>query len=177
MSAEHEGAMSDRYEELAQSVRGEIAKWLGVDSWNFRAAFENMEREVLIPLLRRVAEEAQQNQAPYKALWHTAGERANQAEAELAAAREQVRRLGEKLETAWLIESRFTPGPSWWSGKGPAPWTRNANEAVRFVRRQDAEAAMDSLPDKHMIFVSEHMWIGEARAALAETAQPEGGEK
>ena len=48
--------MSETPQELAQSIRGKIAKWLGIDSWNFRSVFENMERDVLVPLLRRVIE-------------------------------------------------------------------------------------------------------------------------
>jgi len=62
-------------------------------------------------------------------------------------------------ETAWLIESRFTPNPSWWMGTNhPAPWTRDSLQAVRFARKQDAEAARVSLPEVHVAFVSEHQW-------------------
>lgn len=62
-------------------------------------------------------------------------------------------------ERAWLIESRLTPGPWWWMGTShPAPWTRDSLRAVRFVRKQDAEAAAATLPDSHMAFVSEHQW-------------------
>jgi hypothetical protein len=62
-------------------------------------------------------------------------------------------------ETAWLIESRYTPGPMWWTGgTNPAPWTRDSLQAVRFCRKQDAVAALVTLPDGHMCFASEHTW-------------------
>jgi hypothetical protein len=62
-------------------------------------------------------------------------------------------------ETAWLIESRFQPRPTWWTGgNNPAPWTRDSLQAVWFCRKQDATAAMVTLPEGHMCFISEHTW-------------------
>ena len=60
-------------------------------------------------------------------------------------------------ELAWLIEQR---GPVWWTGTAhPAPWSPDSLRAVRFCRREDAEAAMATLPDAHLSFVSEHEWV------------------
>lgn len=68
-------------------------------------------------------------------------------------------RAEQRSERAWLIESRFTPAPTWWTGTDhPAPWTRDSLKAVRFCRKCDAEAAMASLQDGHFCFVSEHQW-------------------
>lgn len=66
-----------------------------------------------------------------------------------------VGRSEQQPETAWLIESRFTPAPSWWTGTG---WSRDSLEAVRFSRSRDAEAATAALPDFHTCFVTEHQW-------------------
>lgn len=67
-------------------------------------------------------------------------------------------------ETAWLIEQPPQPSgglPHWWMGTThPAPWSPDSLKAVRFCRRQDAEAALATLPDAHMAFVSEHQWWG-----------------
>ena len=72
------------------------------------------------------------------------------------------------IETGWLIENRYTPGPSWWRGTdSPEQWTPDRLKAVRFCRKQDAEAAMATLPDVHMCFVSEHQYgFGDSLAAL-----------
>lgn len=72
------------------------------------------------------------------------------------------------IETGWLIENRYTPGPSWWRGTdSPEQWTPDSLKAVRFCRKQDAEAAMATLPDVHMCFVSEHQYgFGDSLAAL-----------
>lgn len=58
-------------------------------------------------------------------------------------------------ELAWLIESRLTPSPTWWTG---SDWTGDSLKAVRFCRKQDAEAALATLPDKHVCLTSEHQW-------------------
>lgn len=86
----------------------------------------------------------------------------------VAAALDEARAEGEKsgaerkrsgVERAWLIESRFTPAPTWWTGTDhPAPWTRDSLKAVRFCRKCDAEAAMAALQDGHFCFASEHQW-------------------
>lgn len=58
-------------------------------------------------------------------------------------------------EYAWLIESRLTPSPTWWTG---SDWTSDSLLAVRFCRKQDADAVLATLPDKHVCFTSEHQW-------------------
>lgn len=66
-----------------------------------------------------------------------------------------------KYFLAWLIESKFNSanGPKWWMGTShPAPWTNDSLKAVRFCRKQDAEAAMLTIDGGHMCFVSEHQW-------------------
>lgn len=90
-------------------------------------------------------------------------ERADKAQdevARLACENAALRKRVEQLpERAWLIESRFTPAPTWWMGTDhPAPWTQDSLKAVRFCRKQDAEAAMAALQDGHFCFVSEHQW-------------------
>lgn len=63
-------------------------------------------------------------------------------------------------ETAWLIELRGNTQPFWWKGgTGPAPWTTDSLEAVRFCREQDAEATRLTLHDAELAFVSEHLWV------------------
>ena len=56
---------------------------------------------------------------------------------------------------AWLLESKFQgqPKPSWWNGN---QFTTNANEAVRFFRREDAELVAARM---HMVRATEHKWI------------------
>lgn len=64
-------------------------------------------------------------------------------------------------ETAWLVERHYNstlhyycPGP----GAGWIPWTTEANAAMRFARREDAELALHHLCDD-VGRVAEHMWI------------------
>ncbi len=45
--------------------------------------------------------------------------------------------LGSRApESAWLIEMKSENKPSWWTGSG---WSSDANDAIRFVRQQDAD--------------------------------------
>lgn len=84
--------------------------------------------------------------------------------------------LEQRPERAWLIESRFTPAPTWWTGTDhPAPWTRDSLKAVRFSRKCDAEAAMAALQDGHFCFASEHQWGfgGESEATTTGAARLE----
>lgn len=74
-------------------------------------------------------------------------------------------------ETAWLIE-RHIPGqpPEWAGDDHEAPrmivFVRDANDAIRFSRKQDAESIMAICHIGHCTvgatyFASEHMWPGE----------------
>ncbi len=70
-------------------------------------------------------------------------------------------------DTAWLIERHIPGNPPEWAGDDhEAPrmvcWVRDANDAIRFSREQDAESIMAIL---HLwkgtnvtVFVSEHAW-------------------
>lgn len=76
-------------------------------------------------------------------------------------------------QSAWLIE-RNLPRPIWWSGFGRDAWTFNADAAVRFQRRVDAERIVEGF--RLDAFVSEHLWT-EGRSASAiehlQSAPPE----
>lgn len=69
-------------------------------------------------------------------------------------------RAAEKHNTAWLIESTFaSTRPQWWNGTPEGqfiPFTSDANEAVRFARRIDAERVATFM---HMVRVNEHVWL------------------
>lgn len=41
-----------------------------------------------------------------------------------------------KMKITWLIEDQFAQQVRWWRGEG---FSTDANEAVRFARREDAE--------------------------------------
>ena len=66
-------------------------------------------------------------------------------------------------ETGWLIESAFNGfSPSWWAGIPEGcgqSFTDNPNKAVRFCRKDDAEAVAKYM---HMVIVTEHKWIAAA---------------
>ena len=77
------------------------------------------------------------------------------------------------LSSAWLIErSRPGSGPVWWAAKQydvsvPDLWhfSPDANHAVRFSRREDAEAVMRALGGsvelhESTVRVTEHIWLG-----------------
>lgn len=68
------------------------------------------------------------------------------------------------MPTGWLIESTLSGArrPLWWQGNQSGTeehWTPNSERAVRFVRREDAEACRLFLPDAHVSKVTEHIWL------------------
>lgn len=70
-------------------------------------------------------------------------------------------------ENGWLIESAFNGfSPSWWGGipegRGQS-FTTDPNKAVRFCRKEDAEAVAKHM---HMVIVTEHQWIAAAPKPL-----------
>ena len=86
--------------------------------------------------------------------------------------------------SAWLIErSRPGFGPVWWAAKQydvsvPDLWhfSSDPNHAVRFSRREDAEAVMRALGGsvelhESTVRVTEHIWLG---ARVSERPAPEG---
>lgn len=69
-------------------------------------------------------------------------------------------------EGAWLIETAALRNqdvivPHWWTGLYPnsVSWTTDANRAVRFARKQDAEAVIHGMGDVfERPFATEHVW-------------------
>jgi hypothetical protein len=62
----------------------------------------------------------------------------------------------EVAESGWLVEiPPFSGQPFWW--RGGVEWTANATAAIRFARRQDAQAVADRV---HVAaFVTEHSFF------------------
>lgn len=61
--------------------------------------------------------------------------------------------MSERVEEGWLIE--MIGSNLWWTG---TCWTANADEAVRFCRKRDAEQAAKAWGLKNA-WTSDHMWI------------------
>lgn len=62
-------------------------------------------------------------------------------------------------ETAWLIELVDTSAAVlWWAGG--EEWTPDSLRAVRFCRREDADAVASRMPDPASVLPTEHSWIG-----------------
>lgn len=59
----------------------------------------------------------------------------------------------------WLIESRAHASPAYWRGKmyGHA-WSGSVDEAIRFVRKQDAAEVIRGL-DLKLCDAVEHEWV------------------
>lgn len=71
---------------------------------------------------------------------------------------------GEATTRGWLIESTLSHGggPRWWQGKQSGTeeqWTGSHTAAIRFARREDAEACRLTLGDAHVSKVTEHVWL------------------
>lgn len=66
--------------------------------------------------------------------------------------------VGVKDETAWLIELRGSR-PTWWSlhPEEEPGWVPDANKALRFSRKEDAEAYINDTGWTDA-FATEHMW-------------------
>jgi hypothetical protein len=70
-------------------------------------------------------------------------------------------------ETAWLIERIGSPTPLWWSAGDeathssprPAGFRSDANAALRFSRKCDAEAFIRFHCLADLAFASEHEWL------------------
>lgn len=70
-------------------------------------------------------------------------------------------------ERAWLIErSASISGSraSWWTGRSLTDFTFDAGKAVRFARREDAEAVrigiLKPVINGWRLAVTEHAWVG-----------------
>lgn len=75
--------------------------------------------------------------------------------------------LGPQDETAWLVERTDAPAPLYMSGR--LTWSESANDAVRFARREDAEAFA---PVGAAFRVCEHAWVGSNKSADPASANP-----
>lgn len=67
-------------------------------------------------------------------------------------------------QCAWLIEIRGERAPQWVERVGTATWgTYDASKAIRFCRKQDAEALIPAVkmlgPSHWHLAVTEHMWV------------------
>lgn len=87
----------------------------------------------------------------------------------LAAERENERRE----EIAWLIEQDAPHGsPVWFTATGPEwRFSRDANDALRFARKADAETFIRWLGGNPLLSnprATEHMWIGGERMTWAD---------
>lgn len=81
----------------------------------------------------------------------------------------------DKVESAWLIEipmRTFKGPPVWWTGcysSLTATWSQDPMKAVRFARKEDADAVISGTlrkPFRDDAIATEHQWIGELRAAI-----------
>lgn len=75
--------------------------------------------------------------------------------------------LGPQDETAWLVERTDAPAPLYMSGR--LTWSESANDAVRFTRREDAEAFA---PVGAAFRVCEHIWVAPNKIADSASANP-----
>lgn len=91
-------------------------------------------------------------------------------------AAEEIRLLTAALEraknTAWLLEYGVGEGghPQWWNGIG---CTFDANGAVRFSRKEDAELARRGIEGGYRWTATEHVWMDSPPYRQARL--PEGG--
>ncbi len=71
-------------------------------------------------------------------------------------------------ETGWLVECRGLGSPLWARLlNGDWLWVDDASKALRFSRRQDAEAVCALFGELDVI-ATEHMWTGPAGHTRAE---------
>jgi hypothetical protein len=62
-------------------------------------------------------------------------------------------------ETGWLVEKRGLGRPYWLTAYlGQLTFSADANDAIRFSRRQDAEAIIAELYDQDSHVATEHQW-------------------
>jgi hypothetical protein len=79
---------------------------------------------------------------------------------------------------AWLIEHNdYRLGHRWWRGSlepdwGVECWTMNANEAIRFSRKRDAEQAIIAFKITGFAKATEHVWIDAASVPPRDVMRP-----
>lgn len=64
----------------------------------------------------------------------------------------------QKEETAWLIERHDTSPITYLYYDGFFQWTPDANKALRFARREDADMVGGEAPDGVAVRILEHIW-------------------
>lgn len=68
-----------------------------------------------------------------------------------------------KTETAWLIETSIGGKIAYWSGAqlkfGTGGFSPDSLEAIRFIRRTDAEKIVKTLMPYWQVSVAEHQWV------------------
>ena len=81
---------------------------------------------------------------------------------------------GEVDETGWLIElgTRVVVSPQWWSlpKDNEGQWTGDSLKALRFARREDAEAYIEEAGWTEA-FASEHMWASPRSVLVPSTVK------
>jgi hypothetical protein len=73
-------------------------------------------------------------------------------------------------EIAWLIERSAGFDPMWWDGRGR--FVSDANDAVRFARKVDAERVIDYLRFDNTVKATEHGWVEVVRDDDAVSVRP-----
>lgn len=87
----------------------------------------------------------------------------------LSALQAEVREVTGPIETAWLVEAKSSVfrAPHYFQLEYDNDWTPDANKALRFSRRQDAETMIEHHGWTDA-FASEHIWDDGRAAALHE---------
>jgi len=68
--------------------------------------------------------------------------------------------MSDNTDFAWLIENAELANVQYWTGQGVEHWSFNPNEAMRFVRKEDAERALGWLvPARHYTRIAQHGWM------------------
>ena len=65
-------------------------------------------------------------------------------------------------EVGWLIEKSIDGAPQWLTAAWEFGWTPDADKAIRFSRRQDAEQ-IASMMENEPISITEHTWVSGDR--------------
>lgn len=94
-------------------------------------------------------------------------QRLRQQVSDLLDAITKARRPAPKDETGWLIEWPPSPDsqPRWWSPIHG--WTIDSLRAIRYGRKEDAEAAIKTGVFVGGVIATEHMWVAPSVTASA----------
>lgn len=65
--------------------------------------------------------------------------------------------MTQQIETGWLLERRDNSKIEWLAlSNGDWAWTGDSTKALRFARKQDADAMSEIISDAE--YVTEHQW-------------------